>query len=326
MTREFGKKLEVTFLVFPEFHLLDLSGPMTAFEIASGLAPRAYALHVMSTEGGPVASSAGPILQTEKIEDTTYDTFIVVGGAPCRDQRMRELADHVRQHGFRARRVGSVCSGAFLLGAAGLLDGRRATTHWQYARDLQRAVPHAKIDSEPLVLRDGSIWTSAGTDAGIDLALAMIEEDLGLAIARSVAQTMVVPRHRSGRQSQFSGFIELEAQHARIQKALDYAKANLCEKLSVDQLAEIACLSVRQFGRAFAEDVGMSPAKAVERMRVNSARLRLETGIEPIETIAAATGFGDPEKMRRAFLRWFGGSPQSVRRSLQHNPSFEERV
>jgi transcriptional regulator GlxA family with amidase domain len=214
-----------------------------------------------------------------------------------------------------ARRVASTCTGAFTLAEAGVLDGRRATTHWRFARDLQARYPKLKVEEDRIFIIDGPIWTSAGVTAGIDLALAMVEKDLGAEIARTVARKMVVYHRRSGGQSQFSTLLELEPKSDRIQRALDYASRNLKSTLSVEELADAAALSHRQFSRAFRAETGQSPAKAVERLRVEAARVLMEQGRHSMDAIAQETGFADRERMRRAFLRRLGQSPQTIRRN-----------
>jgi transcriptional regulator GlxA family with amidase domain len=214
-----------------------------------------------------------------------------------------------------SRRVAAPCTGAFILAEAGILNGRHATTHWAYARELQARFPQVKVDEDRIFIIDGPVWTSAGMTAGIDLALAMVEKDLGIEIARMVAKKMVVYHRRAGGQSQFSTLLELEPKSDRIQSALSYARRNLKTALSVEQLAEVANLSPRQFSRAFRAETGQSPAKAVENLRVEAARLLMEQGQLPIDVVARETGFADRERMRRAFLRAFGQPPQAIRRA-----------
>src|SRR5690606_13144319 len=214
-------------------------------------------------------------------------------------------------------RVAAPCTGAFVLAEAGLLDGKRATTHWAFARTLQKDYPRLKVEEDRIFIIDGQTWTSAGMTAGIDLALAMVEKDLGAEVARNVARKLVVYHRRAGGQSQFSALLELEPKSDRIQKVLDYAKKNLKNALSVDELAAVASLSPRQFSRAFTEETGQSPAKAIEHLRVEAARLLMEQGRLSMDTIADETGFADRERMRRAFLRVLRQPPQAVRRNAR---------
>lgn len=216
-----------------------------------------------------------------------------------------------------ARRVAAPCTGAFVLASAGVLNGRHATTHWFYAKDLQRKYPAVKVDEDRIFIVDGPIWTSAGMTASIDLALAMIENDNGVEVARSVARKLVMYHRRSGGQSQFSTLLELEPKSDRIQRSLEHARSHLKNILNVDELAEAASLSPRQFSRAFRSETGQSPAKAGELMRVEAARLMMEDGCHSMDIIAAETGFTDRERMRRAFLRVLGQPPQTVRRNAK---------
>jgi transcriptional regulator GlxA family with amidase domain len=223
----------------------------------------------------------------------------------------------LRQALGRSRRVAATCVGAFVLAEAGLLDGRRVTTHWNRARELQARFPKVKVEDDRIFITDGPVWTSAGMTAGIDLALAMVEKDLGADTARSVARQLVVYHRRAGGQSQFSALLELEPKSDRIQSALAYAKRNLDKPLTVRQLAEAAHLSPRQFSRAFRAETGQSPAKALENLRIEAARLMLEQSRHPIDVIARQTGFADRERMRRAFLRAFGEPPQVIRQNAR---------
>jgi transcriptional regulator GlxA family with amidase domain len=217
----------------------------------------------------------------------------------------------------RCRRVAATCTGAFVLAEAGLLDGRRATTHWSTARELQARFPKVKVEEDRIFIIDGPVWTSAGMTAGIDLVLAMIEKDLGADVARAAARKLVVYHRRAGGQSQFSALLELEPKSDRIQGALAYAKRNLEKSLTVGQLAAAAHLSPRQFSRAFRAETGQSPAKAVENLRLEAARLIMERSRHPIEVVARQTGFADRDRMRRAFLRAFGQPPQVIRRNAR---------
>src|SRR6202043_617543 len=205
----------------------------------------------------------------------------------------------MRQALTRCRRVAATCTGAFVLAEAGLLDGRRATTHWNRARELQARFPNVKVEEDRIFIVDGPVWTSAGMTAGIDLALALIEQDLGTDMARAVARKLVVYHRRAGGQSQFSALLQLEPKSDRIQSALAYAKGHLASPLTVRQLAEAAHLSPRQFSRAFHAETGQSPAKAIENLRLEAARLMMEQSGHPIEGIARQTGFADRDRMRR---------------------------
>lgn len=211
----------------------------------------------------------------------------------------------------------SVCTGAYLLAEAGLLDGRRATTHWGQSERFARRFPQVRLEADRIFVRDGEVWTSAGITAGIDLALALIEDDLGVEVARRTAQELVVHHRRPGGQSQFSALLDMGGVNGRFADLMDWVRERLAERLNVERLADRAAMSPRHFARAFAAETGLTPAKAVERLRLEAARLRVETTHEPIDRVAEAAGFGDPERMRRAFLRAFGQPPQALRRAAR---------
>jgi transcriptional regulator GlxA family with amidase domain len=213
--------------------------------------------------------------------------------------------------------VTSVCSGAYVLAEAGLLDGRRATTHWVRSNDFARRYPKVRLEPDRIFIQDGPVWTSAGITAGVDLSLALIAEDLGEAVARRTAEMLVVYHRRPGGQSQFSTLLELDQPQGRFGPLLAWMRERLDQSLSVERLAQEAAMSPRNFARAFTAETGVTPARSVERLRVEVARERVEAGAEPIDRIAAATGFGDPERMRRAFVRAFGQPPQALRRAAR---------
>jgi transcriptional regulator GlxA family with amidase domain len=272
-----------------------------------------YDVRVLSEGGGAVRSSIGVVVKSSTVAGA-YDTLLVAGGIVIEPSSPR-LLDLLRRALPRTRRVASICTGAFILAEAGLLDGRRATTHWLYARELQTRYPRVTVDADRIFVRDGSVWTSAGMTAGIDLALAMVEEDLGPELARQVARSLVVFHRRGGGQSQFSTLLELEPKSDRIQRSLAYARQNLRGRLSLEQLAGVAHLSPRQFTRAFRAETGQSPAKAIENLRVEAARIMLEDEAHSVEDVAQLTGFGDRERMRRSFMRNLGQPPLSIRRA-----------
>ena len=300
--------------VHPGHRLLDVAGPLDAFQVAGQVAGRRlYGTALLSRRGGPTPADGGVLLDTEPACDAAPDTLVVVGG---RVDVLRDAAEvaAVKRLAAGSDRIVSVCTGAFLLAEAGLLVGRRATTHWARARELQARHPDVKVEADRIFVADGRIWTSAGVTAGIDLALALVEADHGRDLARAVAREMVVYHRRPGGQSQFSALSQMEPDSDRMRLALAFAREHLAEPLPLERLAEAARLSPRQFGRAFRQATGETPAKAVERLRVEAARLRLEEGTESIDLIARAVGFNDPERMRRAFLKRFGQPPQAVRR------------
>jgi len=305
-------------VVFPGFELLDLSGPLCALNLAARIKPGSYVAGVYSACGGSVTSCSGVSIDTVKAADTGkhLDTLLIAGGPADYtldgDTKTVELIKDLAPH---ARRVAGVCSGAFLLAAAGLLDGRVATTHWRYAAELQRRFPRVRVSADRIFVKDGNIWTSAGITAGIDLALALIEDDFGIDVSKTVAREMVVYHRRSGGQSQFSTMLELEPPSDRVRDALKFAREHLHEPLSVERMADAARISARQFARLFLKETGDTPARAVERLRAEVALPRVQEGTEPIEVIARNVGFGDKERMRRAFLRIYGHPPRRLRRA-----------
>src|SRR5712671_6343515 len=306
----------IGFIVLPGFQTLSLS-TLSVFELANWeMSEAVYEVHLLSETGGSVRSSIGVSVATEPFDETNFDT-VMVGGSAVAGALTPGVIKFLRQALQRSRRLASTCTGAFVLAEAGLLDGRRATTHWERARELRTRFPKVKVEEDRIFIIDGPVWTSAGMTAGIDLALAMIEKDLGADVARAVAKKLVVYHRRAGGQSQFSALLELEPKSDRIQRALAFAKRNLDKPLNVRQLAEAAHLSPRQFSRAFQVETGQSPAKAIENLRVEAARLMMEQSRHPIDVIARQTGFADRDRMRRAFLRAFGQPPQVIRRNAR---------
>jgi transcriptional regulator GlxA family with amidase domain len=305
---------KIGFVVFPNFYVMGFTA-VSAFETANVVLDEpGYEVTLLSEAGGPVPASAGFRVETQPFGDAVFDTVIFCSGIET-NIASSGLAAFVRRSLDTSRRIAAPCTGAFILAEAGVLDGRRATTHWRFARDLQRRFPKVAVEEDQIFIVDGAIWTSAGMSATIDVALAMIEKDHGPEVSRAVARRLVVYHRRAGGQSQFSALLELEPKSDRIQKAVDYASANLGKALSVEQLAGVAGLSPRQFTRAFSAETGQSPAKAVEQLRVEAARLMLEQGRHSMDVIADEVGFADRERMRRAFLRTLGQPPQAVRRS-----------
>lgn len=307
----------IGFIAFADFQVLSLS-TLSVFECANMLAQEPlYDLHLLSEIGGPIRTSSGLTLETEAFGDADFDTLIVLGTLVAKPTFSSGLLTYVRNAPKKARRVASICTGALVLAEAGLLDGRRATTHWAYARDFKERFPTVKVEEDRIFVIDESIWTSAGCNACIDLALAMVEHDAGKELARSVARDLVVYHRRSGGQTQYSALLELEPKSDRIQTALNYARRNLHTALTVERLAKAAHLSPRQFSRAFQEETGQSPAKAVENLRMETAMALVQDGRNSIDAIAREVGFGDRNRMRRAFVRRFGQSPQELRRDAR---------
>jgi transcriptional regulator GlxA family with amidase domain len=303
-------------VIYPGVNVMSLA-PAAVFELANGAAAGPfYGIEVLSESGGPVRTSIGVTIGTEAFQKPNFDTILFGSAtAPTRSVQSPGLLAFVRKAADASRRVVAPCTGAFVLAEAGILNGRRATTHWFFARELKARFPKITVEEDRIFITDGPVWTSAGMSAGIDLALALVEKDLGVEVARAVAKKMVVYHRRAGGQSQFSALLELEPKSDRIQSALVYARGHLRTELSVERLAEAAHLSPRQFSRAFRMETGQSPAKAIENLRVEAARLMMEKGQLSADVVARESGFGDRERMRRAFLRAFGQPPQVIRRN-----------
>jgi transcriptional regulator GlxA family with amidase domain len=305
----------IAVLIYPGFQLLDAAGPIAAFEIAGRHQPGSYSLRVVAAEPGLIASSSGASMQARPFgRAQSIDTMIIAGGDGSRaamlcDKTLRFTRACARD----SRRTTSVCSGSYVLAAAGLLDGKRATTHWSRAADFSRKFPKVHVEPDCIFVKDGSFWTSAGISAGIDLSLAMIEADLGESIARRTAQQLVVYYRRPGGQSQFSALLDMERANGRFTALLDHVRTHLQNRHSVADLAERACMSPRHFSRAFQAETGMSPAKAIEQLRAETARGSIAGSGRSVHDVARSCGFGNAERMRRTFLRLFGAPPSAVK-------------
>jgi transcriptional regulator GlxA family with amidase domain len=309
----------IAVLIFPGFQLLDASGPISVFEIAARFAKKPAPIKVVAAKPGPVRSSSGAEMLARKFGHVRAITALIVAGGEGVEAAARNecTIGFVRAVAKRGARLASICSGTFILAEAGLLDGKRATTHWQRTRQFLATYPGVKLEPDRIFARDGNIWSSAGITAGIDLALAMVGEDFGEEVAQMTARQLVLYHRRSGGQSQFSSLLELKASNGRFGELLSWAREHLDARLTVDDLAERAGMSARHFCRAFIAETGATPAKAIERLRVEVARLRVQSSSEAIERVAEVTGFRDPERMRRAFIRAFGQPPQSLRRAAR---------
>ncbi|MDB5411878.1 MAG: AraC family transcriptional regulator [Rubritepida sp.] len=304
-------------LVFPQVQVLDVTGPLQVFATANDVTggTAAYAINVVSSAGGTVASSsglgfvAGPL----PLIDAPLDTLIVAGGpgveAAAGDAA---LVAWVRGRALRARRFASVCTGAILLASSGVLDGRRAATHWSFCAELARRFPSVRVEPDPIFVHDGPAWTSAGVTAGIDLALALVEEDLGRAVALAVARYLVMFLKRPGGQAQFSATLALQDE-GRFDKLHAWIAANLSHDLSLPVLADQAGMSERSFSRHYLEATGLTPARAIETLRVETARSLLLDSHLPVKRVAQRCGFGSEETMRRSFLRLLLVTPQEYR-------------
>jgi transcriptional regulator GlxA family with amidase domain len=307
----------VVIAVFPEVQTLDVTGPAEVLRAATLLKPPGYEVTIAAADAGPLRTSTVSFIPDARLEDCTgpIDTLIVAGGTGTRSAEEDELLiDWLREAATRSRRVSSVCTGAFLLAKAGLLDGRRATTHWASCADLATRYPAVTVEADPIFVRDGNVATSAGVTAGMDLALALVEEDLGRDTALAAARWLVLFLQRPGGQAQFSARLAAQtADRAPLRELQTWLPDHLEEDLSIPALARRAGRSERNFARAFRRETGMTPASYVEAARVERARIALETGELTVESIARQAGFGTVETMRRAFRRQVGVSPNNYR-------------
>jgi transcriptional regulator GlxA family with amidase domain len=311
----------IDLLVFPSVQVLDVTGPLQVFAsandiVAAGGGDAPYAPRVVAKRGQSIIASAGLGLATAALPpvDAALDTLLVAGGpgvgAASTDS---DLLDWLRGRSRHARRVVSVCTGAFLLAAAGILDGRRAVTHWSYCAALSLQYPAVRVETDPIFVRDGPVWTSAGVTAGIDLALALVEDDLGRDVALAVARYLVMFLKRPGGQAQFSAALSLQAADDRFGALHDWINAHLADDLSLPVLAERAGMSHRSFSRRYTESTGVTPGRAVERLRVEAARRMLVETATSVKRVSRQCGFGSEETMRRSFLRLLSATPQDYR-------------
>src|SRR5580692_3820005 len=312
----------VALLAFNGALALDVTGPAEVFATANRQSEtEAYDVRLVSKDGGPVQTASGIRLFTEAAAALgEIDTLMISGGVRIRAVVGEPgLTDLVRELAARSRRVCSVCTGAFVLAEAGLLEGRRAVTHWDTGEVFRARYPGVKLDLEPIYIRDGDVWTSAGVTAGIDLALALVEDDLGQALAIDVAKQLVVFLHRPGGQAQFSSTLTAQTKAAsrataeRFRRLHAWMSDNIDGDLSVPAMAAQVNMAPRSFARTYADVMGVTPAKAVEDLRLEAAKRTLETGAGAIKTIAVQCGFGSEERLRRAFLRRYGVAPSLYR-------------
>jgi transcriptional regulator GlxA family with amidase domain len=308
----------VGFIVPQKFQMMSLAA-LTAFEVVNlPPADQRYDIHLLSEHGGAVRSSSGMMLQTEAFGDPTFDT-VIVGSITEMDMppSAAGVIAFVKDAAKASRRVASICSGAFVLAEAGLLNGRRATMHWAHAPSFRVRFPEVTTEEDRIFINDGPIWTSAGMTAGIDLVLALIDNDLGPDAAKMVARLLVMHQRRLGGQKQHSALLEMTPKSDRIELVLTHIRQNLRNPLTIEELAAVAKLSPRQFSRAFLSETGHSPAKAVEQLRLEAARFMLEEGRHTVNVVAQETGFADRERMRRAFVRSFGVPAEAMRRNAR---------
>lgn len=327
--RQLTRLRKIGFVIFPDFEIIDLCGPLDAFfyadralRLTGRVGEPGYEVQVIAAKAGLVRSKCGiEINAPYGLADVTggLDTLVVCGGEgmleACADEA---LIGWLKDMSMQVRRVASICTGAFLLARAGLLNNRRVTTHWLYCDQLASIYPSLSIEPNRIFVRDGGVYTSGGITAGIDLALSLIEEDLGREVPRMVAGLMVVFLRRPGGQAQFSPFLQAEPGNCRgIGELKSWILGNPGEDLSVERLAGQLAMSPRNFARRFHEEVGETPAKFVERARIEAARCRLEQTAQPVEVIAQACGFGTAERMRRSFHRQLNVSPHEYRERFQ---------
>lgn len=313
----------VLVVLFDDVQSLDVTGPMEVFAGAETGRPGSYRIRTASLDGAPVRASSGLTLVPDQAlaDVSTPHTLIVPGGAGTRLPDPR-LTGWLRAHGPRSERLVSVCTGAILLAEAGLLDGLRATTHWAYCDKLARDHPAIEVEPDPIYVRDGRVATSAGVTSGIDLALALVEEDLGRGIALEIARHLVVFLRRPGNQAQFSA--QLAAQTARrepLREVQQWITEHPAADLSVEALAARAGFSPRHFARAFQAETGATPGRYVDRVRLEHARRLLEDTADGVEEISRASGYGTPEAMRRAFVKAFDTAPAEYRRRFRPSPT-----
>jgi transcriptional regulator GlxA family with amidase domain len=312
--------MHIALLVFPGVQLLDVAGPMDVFHEAARKSgqPGAYQFDLVALEDGPVRADNGMLFQPTATIDTldhAVDTLLVTGSHAVQDVTDNpRLMQWLQRQARVVRRIGSVCSGAWLLAHAGLLDGRRVTTHWNMSAALARRFEQVQVEQDQIYLRDGNLYTSAGVTAGMDLALALVEEDLGRDVALAVARELVMFIKRPGGQAQFSAHLAAQtAQRSPIRQVQEWVLENLEQDLTVDQLAAQAGMSVRNFSRAFKDDTGSTPADFVEAARLDAARRMLEETGTPLKRVAARSGFHDQNSLRRAFVRRLGVTPGDYR-------------
>jgi transcriptional regulator GlxA family with amidase domain len=311
-----GGMRDVLIVLFDRMQSLDVVGPLEVFSGAG------FRVRTASLGGVTVRASSGLriVPDADLREAAVSDLLLVPGGAGSREHNP-ELVDWLRRNAGRARQLASVCTGAFLLAEAGLLTGRRVTTHWRYCATLARRYPDMTVDPEPIFVRDGDVITSAGVTAGIDLALALVEEDLGRDEALAIARGLVVFLRRPGNQAQFSAQLAAQVAHREpLRDVQQWIADNPAADLSVEALAGRASLSPRQFARAFTAEVGMTPGRYVDRVRLEVARRHLEDTADGVEETARACGYGTPEAMRRAFLRSLGTGPAEYRHRFATHP------
>ncbi|KLN54061.1 GlxA family transcriptional regulator [Variovorax paradoxus] len=311
---------DVVLVVFDGVEVIDVAGPASVFSKAGQMRPGSYRLHIASPAGGTVSTNGGLSFSgTSKLQQLppSIDTLIVAGGdEPA--VRAAILEQHIgawlRQVAPHTRRMASVCSGAFALAAAGLLDGREATTHWRVCDQLQALRPQVRVQRDRIYVRDGPVWTSAGVTTGIELALALVEDDLGHAVSMEIARTLALPMLRGGAQPQLTQALQAQASAShRLRELVAWIGTHPQDDLSVEALAERVQMSPRNFARAFTAETGCTPARLVEQVRVAAAAQLLRQTRWPQDRIASRSGFRSVDALQRAFARQHGLTPQAYR-------------
>lgn len=308
----------IAFAIFPRFQLMDVAGPIAALDFANLVSPGAYALTLCAPASGLIRSSSGVSLEAEAFGSGPFDTLIVSGGYGLGDtDSMSAVARWLAREAPAAKRVASVCVGSYALAEAGLLDGMRATTHWGWIDDFARRYPKVAVDRNAVFLRENKFWTSAGISAGIEMAISLIQDDLGADAARAVTHEMFVHTRTAEGHVEPSWLQATGCASKRFDALRMWMRANVANPMSVDLLADKMGMSARTFARLFREETGLTPAKAVERMRLEAARAMLATGAGSMDIVAEAAGFGKTERMRRAFQRFCGEPPKAIRHATR---------
>ncbi len=308
---------KIVILIFPDFQLLDITGPIGVFETADYFAGKnsGYSIQVVSLDGGLIKSSIGLAIETEPLSKIkSADTLLIAGGSGARNPNLDSgYVEFIKRIDKRCERVTSVCTGSFLLAKSGLIDGLSATTHWRHTAEMQQEFPAVKVQADAIWTRNGKYWTSAGVTAGIDLALALVSDNFGEEVAQKCAREIVVYYRRPGGQSQFSSINDLNIHNGRFNELLAWIRENIDKPLQVEDLADQMTMSGRNFSRQFRNTIGETPAKIIERIRLEVARDLVENSDLTIEKIARHTGFNNLERMRRSFIRAFGQPPMTLR-------------
>ena len=309
----------IAFLAASPFELLDLTGPAAVFAYPRVKDTPYYSFQILSTASGDTVKSMGGLSIGDTCKFSEYtgpiDTLVVVGGLGSIGYQPPELLEWLRKRASGIRRIASVCTGAFILAASGLLDGRRVATHWRYCDLFASRFRHLKVERDPIFIKDGKFYTTAGVSAGIDLALALVEEDLGHSVAATLARELVLFLRRPGSQAQYSVLLaqQEEVEDNRLRDLPAWARSSLTRKLDVRTLAKVVAMSPRTFARQFQSQFGTTPAKWIQSLRVEAARQHLEADGIPLKRIARLTGFRDEQALRRAFLQQMSVTPTEYR-------------